>query len=417
MQGGADTDARRSSTLTGGRSYNRLVSRRTADPTSRAVTDGRPSLLGALAAGCLAAIVAGCGLFSSTPSPSPAATSSAFASGSQIADTPAPTSRPVRSIALVAAVGESEAGTSSAMAWLGVQQVAAKLGASSSMTVPGSGAELSTDVRAAAAAGADVVVTVGEQAAPATRSAAIANASTQFFALDQTVAEGSPANLHGLGFDESEMGYLAGLIAASMSQTGSVGFVGDSDSDVGTANYAAGFRNGALFANAAGGVVVVNAGSATAPEKGRAAAASLVAGGADVIAALTDLSGIGAMREGCARKALVIALDADAWPLLPEVRPCLVTSIRKLYGVAIALAIFRYAGGEPVAGMIVSDVAGGGIALGDFHVTTPTALDDRLARVLRQMQIGSLRSAAGPASNAASPATATLPATATTAAT
>jgi basic membrane protein A len=351
----------------------------------------------ALAALCLAASLSGCGLFSNEPHPSPTATSSGV-DASQEAPTPSPTSRPVRSIALVADVGESQAGTASAVAWLGVQQVAADLHAASSMTIPTSVADLSTEIRTAATTGANIVVTVGASAAAATQTAALANPSVQFFTLDQAVADGAPANLHAIVFDETEMGYLAGVTAASLSQTGRVGLVGDDDSVAATANYAAGFRNGALFADPAAVVAFANAGTPTDPAKGRAAAAGLVAGKADVIAATSDLSGIGAMREACRRKASVVALDTDAWLLVPDVRSCLVTSVRKLYDVAVAAAILRYAEGDEVTSLVLSDVAGGGIGLSDFHVTTPAALTARLNRVLGEMRIGPPRPTAAPSS-------------------
>ena len=141
-----------------------------------------------------------------------------------------------------------------------MQQVATDLGAAASMTTPKSVADLSDEIRTAATSGAGVVVTVGGAAAPATRTAALANPMVQFFTLDQAIAADAPSNLHAIAFDESEMGYLAGVIAASLSGTGIVGLVGDDDSSIATANYAAGFRSGALFADPAAIVTTVNAG-------------------------------------------------------------------------------------------------------------------------------------------------------------
>jgi len=300
----------------------------------------------------------------------------------------------------VAGVGESQAGTPSAVAWLGVQQVALELGAASSMTIPKSVNDLWAAVQTASTTGADVVVTIGAPAAAATRTAALANPSVQFFTLDQAVAADAPENLHAIAFDESEMGYLAGVIAASLSRHESVGLVGDDDSSAATANYADGFRNGALFGNPAAIVNFANAGTATDPVKGRAAAATLVAGAADVVAATSDLSGVGAMREACARGASVVALDTDAWLLVPDVRPCLVTSVRKLYDVAIASAIRGYAAGADVPRQILSDVAAGGVGLTDFRVTEPAALTLRLDQVFREMRAGPPRPTATPSPSA-----------------
>jgi basic membrane protein A len=356
-------------------------------------------VVAALAALGLAAVVSGCGLVSNDPRPSAAASFASPAASHEPATpepTPAPTPRPVRSIVLVADVGETQAGTPSAVAWLGVQKVASDVGATSSMTVPRSAAELSGAIQNAATSGADVVVSLGVRAATATLTAAMANPAVQFFSLDQAVPADAPGNLHAIAFDESEMGYLAGVIAASLSRAASVGLVGDEDSSAATANYAAGFRNGALFADPAAIVDVAYAGTPDDPAKGRAAEARLGGGKADVIAATLDLSGIGAMREACARGSSVVALDTDAWLLVPDIRPCLVTSVRKLYDVAIEAAIREYAAGGKETSVFLADVAGGGIGLSDFHVTEPAALAARLDRVVGDMRAGPPRPTAPP---------------------
>jgi basic membrane protein A len=296
----------------------------------------------------------------------------------------------------VADVGESQAGTASAVAWTGVQQVATDLGAAASITTPKSVADLSDEIRTAATSGAGVVVTVGAAAAAATGAAALANPTVQFFTLDQAIVADAPPNLHAIAFDESEMGYLAGVIAASLSRTGIVGLVGDDDSSPATANYAAGFRSGALFADPAAIVTIVNASTPADPAKGRAAAAQLIAGKADVVAARSGLSGIGAMRGTCAGNGEIVALDADAWLLVPDIRSCLVTSVHKRYDVAIVAAIRGYADGEEATPVLLSDVAGGGIALSDFYVTEPAALTARLDRVIGDMRNGPPRPTAVP---------------------
>jgi len=313
---------------------------------------------------------------------------------------------------MVADVGESQPGTASEVAWLGVQRVASALQALSSMTVPRSQSELSIAIGTAATSGAGVVVTIGAPAAYATRIAAMTDPSVQFFTLDQAASTDAPPNLHAIAFDEVEMGYLAGVIAGTLSRAGSIGLVGD-DTSVATSNYTAGLRNGALFANPAAIVDSANAGAPDDPAKGRAAVASLAADHADVIVATSGLMGVGAMREACAKNALVVALGADAWQLVPDVHTCLAVSVLKLYDVAIEEAIRAYAEGADVPETILSDVATGGIRLSDFHVAEPPALASSLERVLGDMKAGPPRPTAiqtvipgvepSPSPNSASP--------------
>jgi basic membrane protein A len=104
------------------------------------------------------------------------------------------------------------------------------------------------------------------------------------------------------------------------------------------------------------------------------------------------------MREACRRGASVVALDTDAWLLVPDVNACLVTSVRKLYDVAIASAIRRYSDGLEMPGLVLSDVAGGGIGLSDFHVAIPATVTARLDRVVGDMRAGPPRPTAATSS-------------------
>ena len=343
-----------------------------------------------------AALVAGCGLFSNPPAPTVSA--SVASSGGPTASTVTPAPSPgltitplpnaVRSIVLIAAVGETGPATPSGLAWQGVQDAAHRLGAESSLVAPKSMAELTAAVPKAADDGATIVVTVGPEAAQAVLAATTGHPSTQFFELDQTILDGAPTNVHGLVFDEAEAGYLAGVVAASLTANSSIGMVGNTKTDVRTANYAAGIRSGAAYQNPAVAVTVAYAGRTDDPQKGRAAAAGLIKSKVDAIVAMPDLAGIGAMREACARKAQVIALDTEASLIVPDVRACLVVSVLKRYDVAIRDTILSYASGEAAPRIAMNDVASGGVALSEFDALVPSGLADQLANVVAAMRSG-----------------------------
>jgi basic membrane protein A len=351
-----------------------------------------------------AALVAGCGLFPNPPAPTVSA--SVASSGGPTASTVTPAPSPgltitplpnaVRSIVLIAAVGETGPATPSGLAWQGVQDAAHRLGAESSLVAPKSMAELTAAVPKAADDGATIVVTVGSEAAQAVLAAVTSHPSTQFFELDQTIADGAPTNVHGLVFDEAEAGYLAGVVAASLTANSSIGMVGNTKTDVRTANYAAGIRSGAAYQNPAVAVTVAYAGRTDDPQKGRAAAAGLIKSKVDVVVAMPDLTGIGAMREACARKAQVIALDTEASLIVPDVRACLVVSVLKRYDVAIRDTILSYASGEAAPRIAMNDVASGGVALSEFDALVPSGLADQLANVVAAMRSGPPRPTPGP---------------------
>jgi basic membrane lipoprotein Med (substrate-binding protein (PBP1-ABC) superfamily) len=146
----------------------------------------RPKTLTAGLAGGLAILLAGCSLFSSQPTPTPAPTPSPTVrstAGTSISfATATPTQAPhfVKSVTLVAPIGEPKDWTPAGLTWKGIQAEAKKIGAAASLQEPLSSEELATDLDAAAQADSGVVVTVGPAADPAVQVAAAAHPATQF---------------------------------------------------------------------------------------------------------------------------------------------------------------------------------------------------------------------------------------------
>jgi basic membrane protein A len=350
----------------------------------------------------LAVLLAGCSLFSSqptpTPTPSPTVRSTAGTSISIATATPTAAPHLVSSITLVSPIGEPKDWTPAGLTWIGVQAEATRIGAKASLEEPLSAGDLATDLDTAAQADGAVVVTVGSAADPAVQAAAKAHPATQFLEMDVTVPDSSPPNVHGLAFDEAEAGYLAGYVAAAFagSGSGSIGMVADTSADVRSANYGAGFRSGAAEASPDVTVTIVYATNPSSPDKGRTAASGLVQDGSTVIMAMPSLSGIGALREACAGKAQVVAVDTDAWQTVPDIRSCLIVSVMKRYDAAAASAIGTANSGGTIPRVTVNDVANGGISYSDFHVTVPAGFPTRLAAVLATLKAGPPRPTSGP---------------------
>ena len=300
--------------------------------------------------------------------------------------TTAPTPRIVKLVTLVAGIAEPKDWTPTGLTWKGIQAAAAQTGAKTSLLEPVSTASIPGDLDLAARAANAVVVTVGPAAYAAVLVAARAHPKTQFLEVDVYVPEGSPANVHGLIFDEAEAGYLGGYVAASFASKGMIGMVGDTKTDTSSANYAAGFQSGASEASAGAAVSVAYAGTPDSPDNGRTAATGLVDAGDTVIMAVPSLSGIGAMREACAEKARVVALGTDAWQTVPDIQPCLIVSVMKRYDVAVTAAIVAISSGKKLTRTTMNGVANGGIALSDFHVNLPAGFQDELDALLATLR-------------------------------
>ena len=363
------------------------------------------TLIAGLAA-VFAIFLTGCSLFSSQPTPTPAPTPSPTVrstAGTSISfATATPTLAPhyVKSITLVAPIGEPKDWTPAGLTWKGIQAEATRIRATASLQEPASNEELATDLDAAAQADNAVVVTVGPAADPAVQVAAAAHPATQFLEMDAVVPDSAPGNVHGLAFDEATAGYLGGYVAAAFADSGSgagsIGMVGDTKTDVRSANYEAGFRGGAAEESPDIAVSLAYVGTPDSPDRGRVAASGLVEAGSTVIMAMPSLSGIGALREACAGKAQVVAVGTDAWQTVPDIQPCLIVSVMNRYDVAVTAAIDTANSGDTIPRVTVNDVANGGIALSEFHATLPADVPAKLAAVIAKLKAGPPRPSPAP---------------------
>ncbi len=97
----------------------------------------------------------------------------------------------------------------------------------------------------------NVIVTVGFALGAATLEAATANPDIHFIGVDQFQAGDDPvagaglANYESLIFNEAQAGYLAGIVAASISQSNVIAAIGGSGTIPPVVNYMRGYENGA----------------------------------------------------------------------------------------------------------------------------------------------------------------------------
>ena len=102
----------------------------------------------------------------------------------------------------------------------------------------------------------NVIVTVGFALGAATLAAATANPDVHFIGVDQFQAGDDPvagaglANYESLIFNEAQAGYLAGIVAASISQSDVIAAIGGSGTIPPVVNYMRGYENGAKSVNA-----------------------------------------------------------------------------------------------------------------------------------------------------------------------
>ena len=247
--------------------------------------------------------------------------------------------------------------------------------------------------------GYDMIVTYGFALGNATTIAAKANPEVSFIGLDQGIcvdAEGAPdptfacagnaadllPNYQGLTFAEQQAGYLAGIVAATISESGVIGAVGGIESVPPVKAYIAGYENGAKSVNPDIEVLVsyVSDDITTAfndPTTGASLAEQMIGQDADVIFQVAGLSGQGALEASCDADIYGIGVDTDQALALPNLT-CIVTSAEKKLVDAVKEAIERVADDSAVGGTLLLDAASDPpkVGVSPFHGHEDLLTDD-----------------------------------------
>lgn len=160
----------------------------------------------------------------------------------------------------------------------------------------------------------DALVFLGDQYKELCRKAAEKYPEKHFIILD--VGMKNLPNLVSVTFKQHEGSFLAGVLAGSMSRTGSVGFVGGADIAVIHA-FRVGYEEGGRYANP--GVKIISSFASGPddysgfdnPKKGFDLALEQYAQGADILFAAAGLTGNGVIEAARQHKKFVIGVDSD----------------------------------------------------------------------------------------------------------
>jgi len=144
----------------------------------------------------------------------------------------------------------------------------------------------------------------------------------KFACVDYTVKEGQtlPPNLVALEFKEHEGSFLVGALAALLTKTGKVGFVGGMEIPL-IKKFEAGYRAGAKAANPKVEVLVKYAGTTGSafkdPTKGKELGLAEYNQGADIIFHASGSTGLGVFEAAREKGKLAIGVDADQYAEAP----------------------------------------------------------------------------------------------------
>jgi basic membrane protein A len=219
--------------------------------------------------------------------------------------------------------------------------------------------------------GYDVIIGVGFLLGDAMGDAAKAYPNEKFISIDGAPGTGHDeswmTNGESLFYAEDQAGYLAGVLAASLTKSNTIGVVGGLLVVPPVERFVEGYINGAKATKSDITVKFTYTSSFTEPEQGKAAAQQMIDAGADIIFAAGGLTGNGALLAACDAGKLAIGVDTDQFLTLPEAGPCLVSSATKDIVASLQGSLLRIALGKFTPGFTTNDASNLGIALAPFH--------------------------------------------------
>jgi basic membrane protein A len=232
---------------------------------------------------------------------------------------------------------------------------------------------------------------IGFAMADAINQAAGQNPDVKFAAIECTNDSGVD-NLTGVNFKSEESSFAVGYIAARMTKSGKVGFVGGVDSEI-IQSFQNGFFAGIEYANKEQGTSVTYTGqmaeSFADAAKGKSIAQKMIKDGADVVYHAAGLTGTG-MIEACDEAGVMaIGVDMDQSYLAPQT---VITSALKcvdkaIYRVSKELINEEVAGGQNM----VLGAAEDGVGIAETHDLLPDDVYQAALGIIELLKAGDIQ--------------------------
>ena len=282
-------------------------------------------------------------------------------------------------VGMVLDVGGPDDKSFNATAKAGLDKAKAELGidGGSKFAISATSADYLGNLTQLADAGFNPVFAVGYNLRDAMESAAKQFPGTKFVLIDAD----APAlpNCSSLSFKEEQGSFLAGFLAASVSKTKTIGFVGGKDIPL-IRKFLSGYTAGAKTANPNAKVLSTYTDNWEDVNAGKNQADQQFANGADIIYQAAGKAGLGVIKAAQEKGAGYYAIGVDSNQ--DDVAPGFVlTSMVKRLDVAVYDAIKQTQAEQFQAGSHTFDLKADGVALTDFKYTRKNIPPDALKRL------------------------------------
>lgn len=263
-------------------------------------------------------------------------------------------------------------------AFAGLERAEEELGAEIAVLESTSPSDFEPNINAFIERGCDLIVTVGFLLGDATAAAAEANPDQEFAIVDFAFEEEIP-NVRGLVFSTDQAAFLAGYLAAGMTESGKVGTFGGINIPPVTI-FMDGFAEGIDHHNAEKGTEVellgwdpesqdgLFTGDFENQDNGRRTAETLINNGADIIMPVAGPVGLGsAAAAEAAGDVSLIWVDTDGCESAAEFCDLFLTSVMKNMDVAVFDSVQQVVDGTFDGGLFVGTLENDGVGIAPFH--------------------------------------------------
>jgi basic membrane protein A and related proteins len=310
-------------------------------------------------------------------------------------------------IGLVTDLGKVNDGTFNEFAHKGALRASEELGLEYKYIETTAQADYEANIQTLVDEEFDIIVTVGFLIADATKAAAAENADITFIGVDQFYESGTVTdNLVGLQFREDQGGFLAGALAAMMSESGTVGIVAGIDIPP-VKKFKNGFDNGAKYVNPDINLLGVYVPSFVDPAQGASTAEQMIGEGADVIFGAGGPTGSGGIKAAAESGVYVIGVDQDEYNTTfgggsgPGADKILSSAIKRVDVAVYDQIKQRVDGTFKGNGIALYEAANDGVGYAEYHDTdsvVPDAVKAKMEEILAALADGSLTTGVDPVS-------------------
>jgi basic membrane protein A len=294
-------------------------------------------------------------------------------------------------------------------AWEGVQKAATEFGFDAKFIESKQQTDYEKNIDQFATEGYDVIITVGFLMGDATAAKAKQYPNIKFAIIDSSYfpTKGSAAcpdtvkdcyddgglkNVTSLLFQEDEVGFLAGVLAAGMTKTGTICTVSGMEIPP-VIKYVVGYQNGAKWFKPDTKALNVYIPSFVDPAKGKETGLSLIGQNCDVLFGVGGNTGNGGLLAAKENGLMAIGVDVDQYGTYPEVKDALLSSAMKNVNTAVYEYLKTIKAGTSKAGILTATIKNGGVGLAPFHdwdSKIPQEVKDKIKAAEAGLKDGSL---------------------------